>query len=111
MRVLLDESIPRQLAPRLLGHAVVTVARAGWDGLRNGELLRRAAGQFDVLVTGDQSLEYQQDVPAQPVAVVVVAARNNRVETILGLADRIVAAIEAATPGSVTRVSDRGIAS
>lgn len=107
MRVLLDESIPRQLAPRLAGHAVAVASRAGFGGLHNGDLLRSAAGQFDVLVTGDQSLEYQQNLPTQPVAIVVVAARNNRVQTILALADRISAAIEAATPGSGTRINNR----
>jgi hypothetical protein len=107
VRVLLDESVPRQLAPRLAGHAVVTAQHAGCGGQRNGELLRRATGQFDVLVTGDQSLEYQQKVRHHGIAVVVVAARNNRVETILALTDLILSAIAESTPGSVTRVSDR----
>jgi hypothetical protein len=107
VRVLLDESVPRQLAPLLAGHAVVTAQHAGYGGLRNGELLPRATGQFDVLVTGDQSLEYQQNVRLHGIAVVVVAARNNRVATILALTDRILAAMAASTPGSVMRVSDR----
>ena len=105
MRVLLDESVPRQLAPLLEGHQLVTVPRAGWSGLRNGELLRRASGQFDVLVTGDQSLEYQQNLNSLQLAIVVVAAPNNRVETFLALAERILAAIASARPGTVTRVA------
>ena len=105
MRVLLDESVPRQLALRLEGHEVLTVPRAGWSGLRNGELLRRAAGRFDALVTGDQSLEYQQSIGALQLAIIVVAAPNNRVETFLALAERILDAIAAARPGTVTRVS------
>lgn len=60
MRILLDESLPRDLARDLTGHEVRTVRQAGWTGLGNGELLRRAADQFDVLVTGDRSLEHQR---------------------------------------------------
>jgi hypothetical protein len=55
MRVLLDESLPRDLGRDLTGHEVRTVRQAGWAGLANGDLLRRAAGQFDVLVTGDRT--------------------------------------------------------
>ena len=61
VRVLLDESVPRQLAPLLSSHSVSTVPREGWAGLDNGELLDRAVQRFDVLVTGDQSLQYQQN--------------------------------------------------
>ena len=104
MRVLLDESVPRQLASRLVGHEVLTVQRAGWAGLKNGELLQRAASRFDVLVTGDQGLEYQQDVASLQLAVVVVVARDNRVPTYLALADQILAAVETAALGGVTRV-------
>ncbi len=82
----------------------MTVTAAGWAGLRNGELLQRAVGAYDVFVTGDQSLEYQQNLVALQIAVVVVAAPNNRVETFLALADRILAAIASAQPGVVSRV-------
>jgi hypothetical protein len=81
------------------------VPRAGWSGLHNGELLRRASGQFDVLVTGDQNLEYQQNLSSLQLAIVVVVAPNNRVETFLALAERILAAIASARPGTVTRVT------
>ena len=53
MRILLDESLPRQLALEISGHQVQTVQKQGWAGLKNGELLRRASADFDVLVTGD----------------------------------------------------------
>lgn len=102
MRVLLDESVPRQLGARLEGHEVSTVAGADWAGLRNGELLRRATGRFDVLVTGDQNLEYQQNLCTLALAIVVVAAPDNRVGT---LSQRILEAIAVARPGTVTRVS------
>ena len=57
MRVLLDECVPRALRNDLVGHAVTTVAEAGWAGVTNGELLRRAAGRFDLMITIDRNLE------------------------------------------------------
>jgi len=106
VRVLLDESVPRQLAGRLGGHEVTTVTRLGWAGLRNGDLLRRASGTFDVLVTGDQGLEHQQNLSSIRLGIVVVAGRNNRVETFLALAPRILEAIEAVRPGALEPISE-----
>lgn len=63
MRVLLDEQLPRQLGPYLIGHDVRTVQQESWAGLKNGELLDRAeAARFKALLTGDQSLEFQQNI-------------------------------------------------
>lgn len=62
MRVLLDESLPRRLGSLLTGHQVSTVARAGWSSKRNSELLRLAASLFDVFITADQNLQYQQNL-------------------------------------------------
>jgi hypothetical protein len=64
MRVLLDECVPRALRNDISGHEVRTVAEAGWAGVKNGELLRLAATAFDVLITVDRSLEYQQSFKA-----------------------------------------------
>ena len=92
MRVLLDESVPRQLAPLLTGYSVSTVSREGWAGLDNGQLLDRAAQHFDVLVTGDQSLQYQQNLARRHLGVVVIVAPDNRVETITSLSPKVLAA-------------------
>jgi predicted nuclease of predicted toxin-antitoxin system len=63
VRVLLDEQLPRQLAQALPGHEVRTVQQQGWAGLGNGELLRRAAeAGFEVFLTADQNLEFQQSL-------------------------------------------------
>ena len=58
MRVLLDESLPRPLARLLTSHNVSTVTELRWTGIKNGELLRKAADSFDVLLTADQNIEY-----------------------------------------------------
>lgn len=63
MRVLLDEQLPRHLARELTGQQVRTVQEQGWAGLTNGELLKRAADDgFEVFVTADQNLEFQQNL-------------------------------------------------
>ena len=71
MRVLLDENLPLDLASELLGHDVQTVVGLGWEGVKNGELLHRAAGHFDALITMDRNLEFQQPLAQQPFGVVV----------------------------------------
>ena len=63
MRVLLDEQLPRHLTRELRGHEVSTVQQKGWAGLKNGELLRRAADAgFEVFLTADRNLEFQQNL-------------------------------------------------
>lgn len=62
MRILLDECLPRKLKKDLIGHDVLTVPEMGWRGVKNGELLRRAKNSFDVFVTIDQGLQYQQNL-------------------------------------------------
>lgn len=66
MRILLDEDLPRRLAALLVGHDVSTVLRSGWAGIKNGKLLGLAAAEFDVLLTMDQNLEFQQDLEIDP---------------------------------------------
>ena len=80
MRILLDEDLPRRLAALLVGHEVSTVQRSGWTGIKNGELLRLAATDFDVFVSMDGNLEFQQNVSALPIAVLIVQAVSNRME-------------------------------
>ena len=78
MRVLLDENLPRALAAELAGHEVSTVQAAGWSGTTNGELLRRAQGSFDVLLSMDRGLQHQQNRSALRLRIVVIRAPSNR---------------------------------
>jgi hypothetical protein len=77
MRVLLDECVTRYLKRDLIGHEVFTVEEAGFNGLKNGRLLQAMSGRFDVLVTVDQNLRYQQNLGAYALAVVVLKARRS----------------------------------
>lgn len=74
MRVLLDECVPRTLREQLPGHEVKTVAESGWARVKNGELLLLAAKRFDVVLTVDRNLEYQQSFVGAEVAAVVIHA-------------------------------------
>jgi len=80
MRILLDEDLPRRLTSMLVGHNVSTVQRSGWTGIKNGKLLGLAAAEFDVFLTMDRNLEFQQNLAALPIAVLVVEAVSNRME-------------------------------
>ena len=100
MRVLLDESLPRPLGRLLVGHTVRTVGQAGWASFKNGVLLALAANEFDVLITADQNLEFQQNLKALPVAVLVVVADSNRLESLEPLIPQILSALDVLEPRS-----------
>lgn len=79
MRVLLDESLPRQLAREIVGHEVRTVHDEKWTGLENGELLRLAGSRgFEAFLTADQNLQYLQNLANLGLRVIVLAARERR---------------------------------
>ena len=69
MRVLLDECLPRRLKHELVGHDAKTAPEMGWARKTNGELLARAAREFDAFLTADRNLSYQQDVSTFNIAV------------------------------------------
>jgi len=89
MRVLLDECVPRGLREQLPGHDVKTVAESGWTGVKNGELLRLAAQRFDVLLTVDRNLEYQQNFLGAAIAVIVMHAPSNDIAALQPLMPQV----------------------
>jgi hypothetical protein len=104
MRVLLDEQLPVDISAELHGHAVDTVAGRGWVGIKNGELLRRMSGQYDVLVAMDRGIEFQQHIPILPFGIVLVRARSNRLRDLKPLLPSIHGALIATKPGLIHRV-------
>lgn len=103
MKVLLDEMLPADVAGLLPDHEVVSVQQAGYKGLKNGELLRRAADDgYDVLLTADRNLPAQQNIPAARIAVVLV--RGSKTSEVAAQAEAVEAAIAVAQPGTVTRI-------
>jgi len=104
MRILLDESLPIELRSELPGHGVRYVGELAWSGLKNGELLARAAPLFDVLLTADQNLEYQQNLNALPIAVVVLVAQSNRIEQLRPLLSRLLEVLSSLQPRTLVRL-------
>lgn len=104
MRVFLDECVPRALRTELPGHEVKTVAETGWAGVKNGALLQFAATRFDVLLTVDRSLEYQQNFSGLTIAVIVIDAPSNDIEVLRPLMPKVLEALTKAKPGVVTHV-------
>jgi predicted nuclease of predicted toxin-antitoxin system len=105
MRVLLDECVPRALRDQIPGHDVRTVAESGWTGVKNGELLRLAAERFDVLLTVDRNLEYQQNFQGAAIAVIVMHAPSNDIAALRPLMAQVLEAIPKAARGKVTNIS------
>jgi hypothetical protein len=96
--------LPRPLGALLSGHTASTVQELGWTSLKNGELLRRAADRFDVLLTADQNLEYQQNLATLPVAVVVMVSGSNRLEALEPLVPSVLDLLKSLQPKTLRRV-------
>ncbi len=89
MRVLLDECVPQKLRRELPGHEVKTVVDMGWAGIKNGDLLKRAADNFDFFLTVDQNLKDQQNVLLLPIPVIVIMANSNDVNVLRPLMPKV----------------------
>ncbi len=94
MQILIDECLPKKLKRELVGHNVFTVQEKGWTGMKNGELLRRAEKEFDVWVTADQNIESQQNLSRFDIAVIVLVARRNELETLLPLIPQLLKVLQ-----------------
>lgn len=85
MKVLLDECLPKKLNREVAAEFVQTVPEAGWAGKKNGELLRLAEVDFDVLLTNDQNIEHQQNLKKFNLAFVVLVAPTNDIADLIPL--------------------------
>jgi predicted nuclease of predicted toxin-antitoxin system len=103
MRILFDQATPVPLRPYLSGHNVSTAAQQGWQMLRNGDLLKAAEDEgFEVLVTTDKNMQYQQNLTTRTIAIVVLGKGNWPL--IKPHVQRVIAAINAAGTGSFAEV-------
>lgn len=106
MRVLLDECLPRKLKRELQGHHVSTVPEMGWAGVKNGALLRLLqTSTIEVFVTVDGNLEYQQNLRRINLALIVLKALDNTIETLRPLAPRILAALQSIQLGDLIHIA------
>jgi predicted nuclease of predicted toxin-antitoxin system len=104
VRILLDECLPKRLKRDLPGHDVLTVPEMGWTSKQNGDLLALADVQFDIFLTVDRNLSFQQDVGRFKIAVIVMVAKGNRHADLVPLIPNLLAMLDAAKPGHVTKV-------
>jgi hypothetical protein len=103
MRVLFDQATPVPIRSFLTGHEVRTAAQQGWDTLKNGDLLAAAESEgFDVLLTTDKNMRYQQNLSGRRIAVVVLGLQQW--PSLRPHVQRVAEAIRSATPGSYTEI-------
>jgi hypothetical protein len=101
VKVLLDECVDWRRARDIVGYDVKTARQLGWTTIKNGKLLALAGEQFDVFVTVDRNLSFQQNLVSYPLAVIVLRAKTNRLADLKPLAPKLAAAIVSALPGII----------
>ena len=101
-RVILDENLPQPLRHLLGGHRVVTVQYQGWSGIQNGDLLKLIDGAFDIFITGDKNLRYQQNLSGRKVAIIELPF--SRLDSLQPLLTKIRAAIDTAKDGDYFQI-------
>lgn len=104
MKLLLDECTPERLKFDFVGHEVLTVKQAGHKGLKNGALLRSASEDFDVLITVDQNISFQQNLSDLSIAIVIMIARSNRYSDLKPLVPKVLNAITAIRAGEIVLI-------
>jgi hypothetical protein len=105
VKLLLDEDLPVDFRHLVTGHDVFTVEYMGWKGTRNGRLLAlAAAGGFDALITGDGSIEFQQNLSTLPVGVIVLDVQTMSLPDLTPVVPNLLAALTSFKPRTLTRV-------
>jgi len=105
MKVLLDECVTHYLKPEFGGHEVFTIEDAGFKGLKNGQLLAAASGKYDVLVTVDQNLRYQQNLANFSLAIIVLKAGRSTYAMLQPLMPKVLDVLRAIKPSELIVVS------
>lgn len=106
MRILLDECAPRRLQREFPGHDVRTGPEMGWSGKKNGELIQlMSAHGFEVLLTVDQNLRYQQNLKNARMAVIVMIGMSNRFADLMSLVPAVQAALRRIAPGDILEIT------
>ena len=101
MKVLFDKGVPVRLRRALGELAITTVQELGWDELANRELLTMAQAEYDVLISTDSNIKYQQNLPDYNLALIVLRAFNTKMDSYLPLVPEIKIALQAISPGDV----------
>jgi hypothetical protein len=105
MRVLIDECLDWRLCRALREHQCTSTQEMGWGGLTNGMLLEKAQEQFDVFLTGDRNVRFQQNMTRFRIAVIVLEARSTRLADTMKLMPQVSGSLMTIKPGEVVRVN------
>ncbi|HLO48753.1 MAG TPA: DUF5615 family PIN-like protein [Kamptonema sp.] len=106
MKILLDECIDRRLAKEFVNCDVKTVPQMGWAGIKNGQLLALAEAEFDIFITVDRNLSFQQNLPQFNIAVVVLQVSSNRLADMKPVVPNVLGILATVTKGKATVVSE-----
>lgn len=104
MKLLLDECAPKRLKNDFPGHEIRTVEDVGLKGLKNGELLRAAAEQFDVLISVDRRMQFQQNLIQFNLALVILIAKPCRYAQLKLLTPKILDYLKTIKPGEIVMI-------
>ena len=106
MKILIDECLPAALKENLtaLGHECQTVRQAGFGSKKNGELLTLAEGRWNVLLTSDRNIKYQQNMTGRSVSILILCAKSNRMKDLLPLMPACAQALLSIQAGQVVKV-------
>ncbi len=104
MKILFDHCVPARLRRLLAGHVVKTTAEMGWQNLQNGKLLAAAANHFEVMLTVDRNLQYQQNLATLPIAVLVLVAESNKLAVLAPLIPATEQKLAALIPRTIVEV-------
>jgi hypothetical protein len=107
MKLLLDECVVHDLKRDLVGHEVATVVEAGFGGLENGELLRAATSEFDVLITVDRNIPFQQNIGSLQIAVLILLAQGTTYSDLKPLVPEVLASLGTIKPGELLRIEKK----
>lgn len=106
MRILIDECLNWRLGRALTGHYAISAQKLGWSGIKNGRLLALAVENgFEVFLTGDRNLSFQQNLTEFPIAVVVLEAAGIQLQHTLPLMPKVLASLPELKPGTVLRIN------
>lgn len=105
MKILLDECIDRRLAREFVDYEVKTVPQMGWAGIKDGQLLALAEAEFDVFITVDRNLSFQQNLSQFDIAIIVLQAPSNRLADLIPLVPKVLAILATAVKGQATVIS------
>jgi predicted nuclease of predicted toxin-antitoxin system len=104
LRILLDNCVPADLAPHIRGHDVASAVELGWAAFEDSQLLDAMAGRFEILLTVDTSIRFQQRLDGRPFSVVVLRARSNRVGQLARLLPALLKALQDIKPGELREI-------